>query len=278
MSSHAVHSTSIAGFPALITSNDSSRPPLLFLHGAFVTHEDFAPWMAALAEHGWRCLAPARRGRLGIGPAQARGLTTADYVEDTLEVIAAMGQTPILVGHSLGGLIAQKVAEAGKARALVLLAPAPAAMLTAQAVALPALLPMFPRILAGRPIIPSCTGCARIALNRIPEGERAGLHEKLVHESGKVYRELIFGAIKVDPAKVTVPVFVAGGNEDRIVSQALLRFTARRYGASLKVYPGHAHWLIGEPGWEAIVADLAAWLEKAIPANLASMPAKPHAA
>ena len=278
MSSSQVKSTSIAGFPALATSNASTRPVLLFIHGAFVTHEGFAPWMEALAERGWRSIAPARRGRLGMAPAQARGVTTADYVDDTLDVISALGETPILVGHSLGGLIAQRVAELGKARAMALFAPAPAAMLTAQAVALPALLPMFPRILAGRPIMPSCSGCARIALNRIPEGERQALHEALVHESGKVYRELIFGSIKVDPTKIKCPVFVAGGAEDRIVSPTLVRWTAERYGAVLKLYPDHAHWLIGEPGWQAIVADLVAWLDKAVPANPTSLTTRHQAA
>jgi pimeloyl-ACP methyl ester carboxylesterase len=278
MSSNQVLATSIAGFPALVTTNESTRPPLLFIHGAFVTHEGFAPWMEALAEKGWRSIAPSRRGRLGLGPAQARGLTTADYVEDTQAVISALGETPILVGHSLGGLIAQKIAESGKARALALLAPAPAAMLTAQAVALPAYLPMFPRILAGQPIVPSCAGCSRIALNRVPEAERPALHATLVHESGKVYRELIFGSIKVDPAKVKCPVLVVGGAEDRIVSTTLMRWTAERYGAELKLYADHAHWLIGEPGWQTIAADLAAWLDRAVPANLASLTTKHQAA
>jgi pimeloyl-ACP methyl ester carboxylesterase len=259
-----ITSTTLAGLPALRAAGDAGRPPLLFLHGAFVTHEPWRGWMTRLAGRGWAGVAPVRRGRLGAGPARARGLRFGDYLQDTLEAIDALGETPIVVGHSLGGLLAQKVAEAGRCRAMVLLSPAPAAMLTAQAVALPGFLPMMPRILSGQPVLPTAGGCARIALNRMPVGERPGCHASLVHESGAVYREMIFGAIRVDPAKVTCPTYVLGGAEDHVVSQRLLRFTAERYRADLKILDGHAHWLLEEPGWEAIVDDVADWLERVL--------------
>jgi pimeloyl-ACP methyl ester carboxylesterase len=254
--------TTLAGMPALRTTGVSGRPTLMFLHGAFVTHEPWRPWMERLAARGWPSVAVARRGRLGVGPERARGLRVADYLADTLAAIDALGEAPILVGHSLGGLLAQQAAAAGRARALVLIAPAPAAKLTAQPVALPAYLPMFPRILAGAPVLPGCGGCARIALNRMPESERAALHATLVPESGAVYREMIFGAIKVDATKVRCPTYVIGGVDDRIVSPALMRFTAERYGAELKLHDAHAHWILAEPGWEAVADDVAEWLER----------------
>jgi pimeloyl-ACP methyl ester carboxylesterase len=65
----------------------------------------------------------------------------------------AVGERPILVGHSLGGLVAQRVAELGRARAIALLAPAPPGVLTAQAIALPRFAPNVPRIMTGRPFI-----------------------------------------------------------------------------------------------------------------------------
>ena len=78
----------------------------------------------------------------------------------------------MLIGHSLGALIAQRLAEQGRARAIVLIAPAPPAMLTAQAVALPHFLPQMPRILAGRPFVVGPAACSTLALNRMPEAER----------------------------------------------------------------------------------------------------------
>ena len=40
------------------------------------------------------------------------------------------------------------------------------------------------------------------------------------------------------------------------------RKIARKYGAELRVYEGHAHMVMQEPGWEAIASDVAAWLDK----------------
>ncbi len=263
----ALTETTLAGFPALRAEGRADRPPLLFLHGAFAPHHAFAGWMRGLASRGWRGVAPARRGRHGVGPADARGLRIADYVEDTLRVIDALGEEPVLIGHSAGGLVAQKVAEAGRGRAMVLLAPAPPAKLSAQPIALPAYLPMMPKILLGQPILPTCSACDRIALNRVPEAERAAIHDSFVPESGTAYREMIFGRVKVDASRVTCPTLVLGGRQDRIVEEKLLRLTADHYHGELRLYDEHAHWLLGEPGYERVVADAATWLEARFPAR-----------
>lgn len=274
MSSDHTIATTIAGFPALVTAASSKRPPVLFIHGSFVTHLTYRNWMEEFAKQGWYCVAPAMRGRLGIGPERARGVTIKDYVADTLKVIDTLDQLPIVVGHSMGGLVAQKIAELGKCRAAVLLSPAPAGMLTAQPVALPALIPMFPKIIAGIPLLPASGGCARLVLNRVPEENRAAIHGALVHESGKVYREMVFGTFKVDASKVHCPVYVVGAEEDRVVSPALCKQTAERYNAELRIYAGHAHWFLQEPGWEKIAGDTAMWLER----NVIGGKAKLHAA
>ena len=274
MSSELTVATTIAGFPALVTPVTSKRPSVLFIHGSFVTHLPFAGWMEEFAKQGWHCIAASMRGRLGIGPERAKGVAIKDYVADTLKVIDTLDQLPIVVGHSTGGLVAQKIAELGKCRAAVLLSPAPAGMLTAQPVALPALIPMFPKILAGIPMLPARGGCARIVLNRIPEEQRAAIHNALVHESGMAYREMIFGTFKIDASKVHCPIYVVGGEEDRVVSPALCKQTADRYNAELRIYSGHAHWLLGEPGWEKIAGDTAMWLER----NVIGAKAKLHAA
>jgi pimeloyl-ACP methyl ester carboxylesterase len=256
----------IAGFPALESKGRDDRPPLLFVHGAFVLHETWANWMGALARAGWRGVAPSRRGRHGVGPDRCGGLTTADYVEDTLRVVEALGERPIVIGHSLGGLIAQKVAELDRCRAAVLLASAPPAILPAQPIAIPALAPMLPRILLGQPLRPSCQTCETIVLNKIPVAERTRIHDALVHESGKVYREMIFGTFRIDAGKARCPLLIVGGREDRIVSPSVTRGIADRYHTPAKIYEGHGHWLIEEPGWERVAADVADWLAQTIEA------------
>lgn len=259
--------TTLAGLPATRADGRADRPLVVFLHGAFVTHEAFRPWMRVMSRAGLRSVAFSRRGRLGVGPERARGLRFADYLDDTIAVLDALGEAPVVVGHSLGGLLAQKVAERGRAAAAVLLCPAPPGMLTAQAGSVPAFLPMVPKILLGQPVLPECSTCEAIALNCVPPPERRAMHEKLVHESGAAYRELLFGSIGVDASRVRCPVHVVGGAEDRIVSVGLVRSTARHYGVTPTLLEGHGHWLLEEPGWERIAASIADWIEATLPAR-----------
>lgn len=258
--------TTIAGFPALRAEpaeRTPGTPTLVFLHGAFADHTAFEGWLGYVAAHGYPAVAASRRGRLGVGPDHAAGLTFDDYLADTLAVLDALGEEgerPVLVGHSLGGLVAQRLAEQGRARAIVLLASAPPSMLTAQRVALPHFGPNVPKIMSGKPFIVPDAACSVLALNKMPEAERPAIHAHLCHESGKVYRALMFGSVKVDAAKVEVPVLVAGGDEDRIISARLVRSTAKHYGVEPHVYEGHAHWLLAEPGWEQIADDVLTWL------------------
>jgi len=134
-------------------------------------------------------------------------------------------------------------------------------MLTAQVVALPHFLPKMPRIMAGRPFIMGPAACSTLALNKMPEAQRPAVHAHLAHESGKVYRDLMLGSVKIDARKVRVPVYVAGGTEDRIIATGLTKRTARHYGVEPRMHEGRGHWIIGEPGWESFVDDVATWLD-----------------
>lgn len=257
-----VQETVRAGLPTLeATPTKPGKAPAVLLHGAFADQESFRGWVSRLAEAGHHTLAPARRGRAGLGPDRAAGLTFDDYVQDTVAVLDTLTEPAVLVGHSLGALVAQRLAEHGRARAIVLIAPAPPAMLTAQPVALRHFLPQMPRIMTGRPFVVGPTACSTLALNKMPEASRPAVHAHLTHESGKVYRDLMFGAVRINAAKVRVPVYVAAGTEDRIISTRLTKKTAEHYGVPARIHQERGHWIIGEPGWESLVDDITAWLE-----------------
>ena len=104
---------------------ESDRPPLLFVHGA-----GHGAWCWAehlldfFAEHGFDSYALSLRdhGESG-GRERLRWTSIADYVSDVEQVAAGLPREPVLVGHSLGGLVVQKYLEAHDAPAAVLLAP-----------------------------------------------------------------------------------------------------------------------------------------------------------
>ena len=126
----------------------------------------------------------------------------------------------------------------------------------------------------GLPFTVPAGGCRKIALNRIDdESERARIHGTLNPESGLVYRSMMFGSIKVDASKVKCPIFVVGGEDDRIVSAALNKSTAKHYGAELLLLPQHAHWLPEEPGWEVACDAMIGWLSARTPRDDVRAPA-----
>jgi pimeloyl-ACP methyl ester carboxylesterase len=60
---------------------------------------------------------------------------------------------------------------------------------------------------------------------------------------------------------VTQPTLVVGAAEDRITPVSIVRRVARRYPqATYREFPAHAHWVLGEPGWEQIATFCAEWL------------------
>jgi len=105
----------------------ATRPPLLFIHGANMAgwcwNEKFMPHFAELG-HPTYAVDLRGHGKSG-GQEQMASNSIADYVNDIQRTIDAIGTTPVLIGHSLGGLIIQKYIETETVPACVLLASVP---------------------------------------------------------------------------------------------------------------------------------------------------------
>lgn len=109
----------------IITAGIPSRQPaLLFVHGglcgAWVWSERFLPFFA---DAGWHCIAVSLRGH-GHSPGreQLDWFGVADYVADAAMAAAGLDHPPVVIGHSMGGMIAQHFVQKHVASGLVLLA------------------------------------------------------------------------------------------------------------------------------------------------------------
>ena len=245
------------------------RPPLLLVHGLSGGAWYWARYQAFFAERGYTSHAPDLRGRGASRPVADLGrVAMADYVADALAVARALPAPPVVIGHSMGGLVAQKLAEAGAVRAAVLLCPAPPrGIVLANASLARRQLKHLPAMLASRPLAGSRADHDHMTFNRVPEPERAALFARLVPESGRVARELSLGAVSVDAARVRCPVLAVTASDDRFVPPAVVRRVARKYGAPCLVARGHGHFLVWEPGWEGPAGRIERWIaEEGAPA------------
>ena len=106
-------------------------PPLLFVHGAANSSDVWFRWMDSLSALGWATHALDLRGHGNSGPAHDVNLgmvTMADYVADVEEAASRLDAPPVIIGWSMGGLIAQMFEAANRAApGMILLAPSPPA-------------------------------------------------------------------------------------------------------------------------------------------------------
>jgi pimeloyl-ACP methyl ester carboxylesterase len=102
------------------------RNPLLFVHGNFHGSWLWRYFLEYFSAQGVSCYAVNFRGHwLSSGHADLGKAMVEDYVQDVRESLAAIGGEVILVGHSMGGVVSQKVAETNPLKKLILLDSAP---------------------------------------------------------------------------------------------------------------------------------------------------------
>ena len=97
--------------------------PLLLLHGFTGAKEDFTEWLDGLAALGWHAVAPDHRGHGNSSkPASVEAYSMSILADDSTALVDALGwDRYTLLGHSMGGFVAQRIAVAHPARILGLI-------------------------------------------------------------------------------------------------------------------------------------------------------------
>jgi pimeloyl-ACP methyl ester carboxylesterase len=257
------------------------RPPIVMIHGAFCGAWAFdafrEPFEAKYAVH-----APTLRYHdCGREPPRELGRTSLiDYAADLEKLISDLDETPILLGHSMGGLLAQMLAAKGLARACVLLAPsAPWGVLpsTMFEIASAQTLLFSGGDYRGSIIQPSYQIAAAHSLDKLDQAARSAVYARFVPESGQATFEImnwsfdLRRAARVRAGDVMCPILCVAGSDDRINPPSTVSRVAARYQgrARFEQVENHSHWLIGEPGWEKIAARVLAWLGTALSEGIA---------
>jgi non-heme chloroperoxidase len=256
-----------------------TRSPLVMIHGAFCgawAFDDFRkPFDAAYTVHA-PTLRFHDRGR--TPPREFGKVSLFDYAADLEKLIAGLDEAPILVGHSMGGLLAQMLAAKGLAKACVLLAPsAPWGTLpsTIFEIASAQTLLFSGGDYRGTIIQPSYQIAAAHSLDKLDATARSAIYAHFVPESGQATFEIMNWSFDhrraghVPARDVTCPVLCLAGSGDKINPPSTVSRIAARYQGRGKFeeIKGHSHWLIGEPGWEKIAARAMAWLESVLTAE-----------
>ncbi|MBA3673012.1 MAG: alpha/beta hydrolase [Gemmatimonadaceae bacterium] len=240
----------------------SNLGPVLCLHGLFAGSWVFEKLLPMIAERGHPAAALSFRGHPRSAPVASLGqCSIRDYCDDASKAARALGR-PIVIGHSLGGLVALLLAARNYARAAILVAPAPPRGISV--LSPPVLLRMasyLPALAFSRPFLPSNAHLDALVLNRVPEADRPALRDRLVPDSGKAARQAAIGLFKVPPRALRTAMLIVSGDQDRFIPLGVSRKVANKYGVPLHVAHGHGHFLFGEPGWESTAAAMLDWID-----------------
>ena len=248
------------------------KSPVVMIHGAFC-----GPWsLDGLKEKfqaaSYAVSAPPLRFHDENRSSPALATTgLADYAADLEEEIRALKAPPILVGHSMGGLLAQMLAARVKVAALILLAPSPpwgVAPTTLFEIGAAHAMHLQPGHW-NQVLEPNRDVALAHSLDRLPREMRDEVYGRFVAESGRAMFEVMNWALDfnqasaVDAKSVTAPMLFLTGSEDKINPPSTVKNIAKLYGdrATAEVLDGMGHWLIGETGWEKLAQRVLAWLK-----------------
>jgi pimeloyl-ACP methyl ester carboxylesterase len=251
--------------------------PILMIHGLGCGGDAWDVVAPLMASRGWTPYTPTLfpEFRVKENPTgQLSTLSLNDYVEackaQALAIEKSTGEEPVLMGHSMGGLLIQKLAEQGIGKAIILITPAPPVDCAVQD--LRTLFTFANAVVKGDPKQSYKvwkTGFKYGVLNCVAPDRHDEIYSHALYDSGLVYENLGRPALDIhkvgviDERRIDCPILTIGAIKDRATVIASVRKMAQKYarvGGDYKEYDGAAHWIIDEPKTGEMVSDICDWL------------------
>ncbi|NTV62641.1 MAG: alpha/beta hydrolase [Oscillochloris sp.] len=242
-----------------------ARPtPLLFIHGAWHAAWCWEKFLPYFAEQGYECHALSLRGH-GASDSQKilRWASAADYVADVERIAASLPTPPVIIGHALGGYVAQLYLEQHSPPAAVLLAPVPVTgtldFMAGYAARYPG--PFLKMVFTSNTMAlfedPAIVHAMLFSPN-LPAEDLKSYAARLQPESLRVGLESMF--LRMPRPRPGTPMLVLAGANDQIFSVDEMSETAHAWQAELDVLPDMAHDMMLDTHWQGAAERVAAWL------------------
>jgi pimeloyl-ACP methyl ester carboxylesterase len=257
--------------------------PVIFIHGLWLHASAWQPWADLFAREGYQPSMPGWPGDSAtVAESRENPESVADYgidevVEHYAALIAGLPARPILVGHSFGGMIAQKLLGQDLAVATVAIDAAQIkGVLPVPLSALRATLPVLKNPANKHKAVTLTAEQFRFAFgNALSSEESDALYQRwAIPAPGRPLFEAAsanfnpHASTKVDTRKSSRgPLLLISGGKDHTVPESVVRATLTQYRHSEAVtdivdFPDRGHSLIIDNGWQAVAAAVLDWLRR----------------
>ena len=241
--------------------------PILFIHGmwhaAWCWTEYFLPYFS---QRGYLAYALSLRGHgKSEGNKQLRWSSLNDYVSDVAHVVNQMEKPPILVGHSMGGMIVQKYLETNKTPAAVFLASTPPkgvlATTTRTFFRHPLSVIKTSLTLSMSPIVSTAELAHEAFFSTDMQKETVMKYFlQLQDESFRAYIDMLVLNLP-NIRQIESPVLVLGAKNDMMISPKEIEATARAYNVKAEFFDHMAHDMMLEDRWHEVADRMLDWLD-----------------
>ncbi|MFI5304934.1 MAG: alpha/beta hydrolase [Nitrospiria bacterium] len=251
---------------------------IVFIHGMFMTPLCWERWVHYFQSKSFNCIAPAWPGRdqpietlrKKHPDSQLGNLTLSAVINHLESTIKRLEEKPILVGHSMGGLIVQILLQKDLAAAGVAIDSAPPrGVFTTKWSFIksnwPAINPFVPK---NQPLQMPFEHFQYTFVNTLPLDEQKTAYERyVVPESRRVPWESLTSLANIDFKKKRAPLLLIAGSDDNIIPASLNKTNYDKYKQSsstteFRAFEGRTHFIIGQKNWEEVADYILSWLNK----------------
>lgn len=261
-------------FNQITAANTSGSQPVVLVHGLWCLASSWRNWQAFLEDRGYAVVAvdwpgdPATVESARDGGGSLAGISVAAVAAHVREVVALLERKPILIGHSMGGLVVEMVAGAGVAAATIAIGPAQMkGVWTLPATVIKALGPILadPRNLA-RTVMLTKRQFRYVFATTLDETEAAELYQECVPAPAKPLFEV--GTANLAPRGVTAvdtaqpergPMLLFAGENDTVTPYAIVEAAYKRqkknpHPTELVEVVGAGHSFVVDHNWSDLAA------------------------
>ncbi len=253
---------------------------IVLIHGFWVTPRSWENWKTHYEGRGFRVLTPTYPGfeveveALNADPTPIAEVTLPQIVEHMVKVVGELETPPILIGHSAGGTITQLLLDRGLGACGVVLNSAPTEGVRVTPLS---------QIRSTWAVLKNPANRHKAVglteeqwhyafTNTWDEEESRALYQRYhIPASGRILWSSVLANLMPGPQDAHVdyandarpPLLFVSGGEDHIQPPSVQRSNARHYSrdtvTEVKEYPGYAHLLPAQAGWERIADEVLDW-------------------